>query len=188
MDLAPRGRGQGQPLCGTFPARARREKAKHRCARQKRSPDAERRLLAPRIETIGDLVVVTDDGTIVSEANPFDLRGRGIVFSPAGSRGYVAFVNGVPCEPSRGDPVSLGDDESRSFDLPLPFYGKEHELLFLNSDGNLTFESPDCASSARSLERVLNGPPRISLFFTDLDPSDRGEVLVLATPDRFVVT
>ena len=188
MPLA--GEERGQPLCGTFPARARLEEAKHRFARQKRGPDDERRLLGPRIETIGDLVVVTDDGTIVSEANPFDLHGRGVVFSPAGDRGYVSFVDGVPFEPSLGDRVSMGDDESRSFDLPFPFpfYEREHEVLFLNSDGNLTFESPDSASSARSLARMLNGPPRISVFFADLDPSDDGEVRVLATPDRFVVT
>ncbi len=188
MPLA--GEERGQPLCGTFPARARLEEAKHRFARQKRGPDAERRLLAPRIETIGELVVVTDHGTIVSEANPFDLHGRGVVFSPAGNRGYMSFVGGVPFEPSLGDRVSMGDDASRSFDLtfPFPFYGKEHDRLFLNSEGNLTFERPDSASSARSLERMLNGPPRISLFFTDLDPSDDGEVRVLATPDRFVVT
>ena len=182
------GEERGRPLCGTFPARARLEEAKHRFALQKRGPDSERRLLASRIETIGELVVVTDDGTIVSEANPFDLRGRGVVFSPAGSRGYVSFVDGVPFDPSLGDPVSLGDDDSQSFDLPFPFYGKEHDSLFLNSDGNLTFESPDSESSARCLERMLNGPPRISLFFADLDPSDGGEVRVLATPDRFVVS
>ena len=182
------GEERGQTLCGTFPARARLEEAKHRFARQKRGPDEERRLVGPRIETIGDLVVVTDDGTIVSEANPFDLHGRGVVFSPAGDRGYLSFVDGAPFEPSLGDRVNIGDDESRSFDLPFPFYEREHEVLFLNSDGNLTFESPDSASSARSLERMLNGPPRISVFFNDLDPSEDGEVRVLATPDRFLVT
>ncbi|MGH9335793.1 MAG: hypothetical protein ACRD21_18830, partial [Vicinamibacteria bacterium] len=34
----------------------------------------------------------------------------------------------------------------------------------------------------------VTGPPRIALFFADLDPSEGGEVRVLNLPDRFVVT
>jgi hypothetical protein len=43
--------------------------------------------------------------------------------------------------------------------------------VYVNSDGNLTFATPDHASTDRSLSRVTAGPPRISPLFDDLDPA-----------------
>jgi hypothetical protein len=133
---------------------------------------------------------MTDDGTIVSEANPFDLREQTLVFSPAGDRGFFYRTEPSGIVPGLGDRIGIGDDASRPYDLrfEFPFFGQSHRQLSLNSDGNLTFGSPDSASTARSLARFLEGPPRIALFFADLDASAGGEVRVLSTPDRFVVT
>ena len=183
-----------KPLCGTFPGRGRLELAKHADLRERlgRSggPRALQSLQALRLEVSGDLVLVSDDGTLVSEANPFDLRERTLVFSPAGSRGFLYRGGGGGIDAGTGDPIGLGDDVSRIFDLSFdfPFLGQSYRRLFLNSDGNLTFVEGDSASTERSLERFLSGPPRIALFFADLDPTAGGEVRVLNVPDRFVVT
>jgi hypothetical protein len=178
-------------LCGTFPGRAALELAKHRDLRDR----LERRggalaLAAPRLEVSADLVLMTDDGTLVSEANPFDLGDRALVFSPAGSQGFLYRAGGPTLEAGAGNPIAIGDDVSIPFDLPFdfPFLGRSYRQLFLNSDGNFTFGEGDSASAARSLERFLSGPPRIALFFADLDPSAGGEVRVLSVPDRFAVT
>jgi hypothetical protein len=133
---------------------------------------------------------MTDDGSIVSEGNPFDLRERTLVFSPAGERGFFYRSEPGGIAPGLGDRIEIGDDANRSYELPFefPFFGQRYRQLFLNSDGNFTFVTPDSASTARSLARFLEGPPRIALFFADLDPSAGGEVRVLSVPDRFVVT
>jgi hypothetical protein len=180
-----------KPLCGTFPGRGRLELAKHADLRERLGRSGgPRALQALRLEVSGDLVLVSDDGTLVSEANPFDLRERTLVFSPAGSRGFLYRAAGGGIDAGAGDPIGLGDDVSRIFDLSFdfPFLGQSYRRLFLNSDGNLTFVEGDSASTERSLERFLSGPPRIALFFADLDATAGGEVRVLNVPDRFVVT
>ena len=180
-----------RPLCGTFPGRGRLELAKHADLLERlgraRGPRA---LSAPRLEVSGDLVLMSDDGSLVSEANPFDLRERTLVFSPAGSRGFLYRAGGGGIDAGAGDRIGIGDDVSRAFELSFdfPFLGQSYRRLFLNSDGNLTFVEADSASTERDLERFLGGPPRIALFFADLDATAGGEVRVLNVPDRFVVT
>jgi hypothetical protein len=178
-------------LCGTFPGRGQLELAKHEDFRDRRERRGRPQALAgPRLEVSGDLVLLTDDGSLVSEANSFDLTERTLVFSPAGSAGFAYWTQSSPVDLSAGARIGIGDDVSRSFDLSFdfPFFGQSYRRLFLNSDGNLTFVDSDSASTERSLERFLTGPPRIALFFTDLDPSAAGEVRVLNAPDRFVAT
>ncbi|MFQ5741374.1 MAG: hypothetical protein ACE5JX_20445 [Acidobacteriota bacterium] len=76
------------------------------------------------------------------------------------------------------DLATIGDDDSRSvlFGFSFPFFGKVYDGAFVNSDGNLTFESPDLFSSSRSEARFQGGPPRIAPLFTDLNPEVTGEI------------
>ena len=60
--------------------------------------------------------------------------------------------------------------------------------MFINSDGNLTFEEADALSTTRGFARLLGGPPRVAPFFADLDPSTGGRVFVDAAADAFTVT
>lgn len=178
------------PLCGTFPGRSRLELAKHDFAAERLARERTGRFLgAPRLEVDGDLVLLSDDGSIVAEENRFDLGSRSLVFSPAGERFLVRSESGA-VEPGLGTRVTIGDDVTRSFDLPFefPFLGGRYRRLYLNSDGNVTFVRGDSASSPRSLERFLSGPPRIAALFTDLDPSAKGQVRAANLPDRFVAT
>jgi hypothetical protein len=178
-------------LCGTFPGRGRLELAKHEDRRARNDRAGRSQALAgPRIDVSGDLVLVTDDGSLVREANPFDLGGRTLVLSPAGSAGFAYWTVDSGADFAAGERTGMGDDVSRTFDLSFefPFYGQRYRRLYLNSDGNITFVDSDSASSERSLARFLNGPPRIAGLFTDLDPSASGEVRVLNAPDRFVAT
>jgi hypothetical protein len=182
-----------RPWCGTFPGRGRLELAQHRFLAERFQKMGGRRALeGPRLEVEGDLVLLTDDGTLVSKPNPFDLRERTLVFtpSPRGGEAHRFHIEAAQFERGIGTRVVLGDDVSRSYDLPFefPFFGQRYRRLFLNSDGNLTFVRSDSASTERSLERLLTGPPRIALFFDDLDATDRGEVRVANLPDRFVAT
>ena len=139
---------------------------------------------------IGDIAVVEDDGTLILQPNPFDLGGVGLRFEPNGA-GYDVAPGDAAFRPSLGRELSLGDDDATAAEtLPFSFafYGRQFSQLFVNSDGNLTFEEADTASTERGFARLLGGPPRVAPFFADLDPSAGGRVFVDAAADAFTVT
>jgi hypothetical protein len=78
----------------------------------------------------------------------------------------------------------LSDDDEMLFQFSalsegfrFPFFGKVYEEVFVNSDGNLTFEIGDGKPGIeRGEPRFLDGPPRIAPLFTDMDPSASGEI------------
>ncbi len=152
-------------------------------------PVSSRAASAPAARS-GDVAVLTDDGSIVVAANPFDLRGVGLRFAPNGQGGYDVQRASAAFRAGLGDRVRLADDDTSERGLPFtfPFFGAARASAFVNSDGNLTFGAGDVATTARSLGRVLSGAPRVAPFFADLDPSAGGGVFVDAAPDAFTVT
>ena len=146
---------------------------------------------------IGNIAIVDDsDGAVVLPA-PFDLHNRTLHFSPsgAGAAQYTAATAALAYDDTAGQngiPLTgLRDDDTQLLRLPFsfPFYGARYELVYLNSDGNLTFTLPDTAITARSLSRAVFGPPRIFPFFQDLDPSrTEAKVSYFSGPDRVAFT
>jgi hypothetical protein len=119
-----------------------------------------------------NIAVIEDDGRIFPPPNLFDLINNGVQFKRGGPGTRAErFPGSVSSD--RGQRIEIGDDANRAIDLPFSFtfYGTAHSRVFLNSDGNLTFNTPDSESTARSLGRFLEGPPRIAVDFLDLDPS-----------------
>ncbi len=158
-----------------------------RAAAQARGADAR----AAATQDIGDIAVIEDDGTLLLPENAFDLRGRGLRFERNAAGGYDALPIDAAFRAPLGRRLGLQDDDTASESLPFafPFYAQSHASVFVNSDGNLTFEQPDTASTARGLARLLGGPPRVAPFFADLDPSTgSGRVFVQAGTDAFTVT
>ena len=131
---------------------------------------------------------------MVETLNQFDLDGSTVTFTRTGAARYRYAYSGASYDTGaagRGGPVvALGDDDSRTFALPFafPFYGATYTQVFLNSDGNLTFNSAESASSNRSIGRMTGGPPRISPLFDDLDPSRGGSVRFFADANHVVFT
>ncbi len=177
--------------CGSYRGRRHLELAVHRSFEQRLG--GRRQLAIGQVaaaETVGNIVLLEGDRFIVSESNPFDLSATSIAFNPVQGNRYRLLRDSSQIRINLGDPVPLGDDDSREIELPFefPFYGQRRTRLFLNSDGNLTFESGDNASTSRSVSRFLTGPPRIAPFFDDLDPSSGGTVRVAESPERLVIT
>ena len=103
--------------------------------------------------------------------NPFDLQGKELQFlrRPKGMsavRAKVGFKSLV------GDRVNLGDDGAVFLAFPdgevLELGDGSHRGFWVHSDGHLTFGRADTATSARSVGRFTNGPPRIAALFTDV--------------------
>jgi hypothetical protein len=132
----------------------------------------------------GDVAMLVDQGDLIFPANLVDLQGRGLEFQP----GYTVSRVDRPLG-ADGTAISLGDDDSRPVALPFafPFFGKTYDRAFVNSDGNLTFEAADSASTSRTLARLVSGPPRVAPLLADLDPSKGGRVTTSSTPSSFSV-
>ena len=117
-------------------------------------------------------------------ANQFDLQNLNVKFTRSGSSYDVTRTN-TGFRSTLGNRITLSDDATSAFTVPFTFsfYGKNQTQAFINSDGNITFEESDIASTDRSISRFLTGPPRVAPFFSDLDPSaGSGQVYVSTAP------
>lgn len=134
-------------------------------------------------------ILEDDNGDLINRANTFDLINSGLRFEPSGD-GYRIGAVDAGFRGALGRALTLGDDDSvaQTLAFPFEFYGRRFSSLFINSDGNLTFEEPDNAFTARSLHRLASGAPRIAPFFADLDPSAGGRMFLDAAPDAMTVT
>jgi hypothetical protein len=161
--------------------------------RARRDADATIRSFSPtpNAADVGEIAVVQDEGDLILPANTFDLRGNGLRFARNSAGGYdVARIDGT-FRSSLGTRLTLTDDDSAQANVPFSFsfYGRGQTIAFVNSDGNVTFENEDRASSERNVARMLTGPPRVSPFLADLDPSTGGgRVFVNAASDQYTVT
>jgi len=145
---------------------------------------------APVTEDIGEIAVMQDTGDLVIAANPYDVRSMGLRFTRNGSGYTLSKIDGT-FRSALGGRVTLGDDDSAAVAIPFgfPFYGTSQTAAFVNSDGNITFGEEDSASTDRNLARMLAGPPRVSPFFADLDPTmGTGKIFVNAASDQYTVT
>jgi hypothetical protein len=156
-----------------------------------RTPD-ERRTISPRhTADIGDIAVVQDEGDLILPPNTYDLRSLGLRFTRNASGGYnVARIDGN-FRSALGTRLTLDDDDSAPGTMPFGFslYGKAQTAVFVNSDGNITFEEADKSSSERNVARLLTGPPRVAPFLADLDPTaGSGRIFLNAASDQYTVT
>ncbi len=176
----------GTSVCGTSLERTRDALARAKyqeSLRQSRALAGGRSTLAtakafPVMLDIGDVTVMEDDGTIISNPNPFDLAGTSFRFEPSGSSAYLVVATNTSFDATGSTPITLADDATFNLSLqpPFSFYGQSYASIQVNSDGNLTFLQADISISDRNLGRFSSGPPRIGPFFTDLDPSKAGTV------------
>ncbi len=193
----------GRATCGTYPERIQEELLRSRLNRERRELEKVFRrfsglavLEEPRgaSSDIGDIAVLEEDSGIISRRNLFNLNGRRLRFTPQPSGGYQLEVGTSDYNEEAalaGSPlINLGDDDTRRLELPftVQFFNSSQKAIFLNSDGNLSFEEGDVATSDRSLGRLLSGVPRLAPFFADLDPTRGGSVRVLTEPGRFIVS
>ena len=144
-------------------------------------------------EDVGDVAVVVDNGSIISQprpANPIDLvLPININFNPTAGGFAVAFAPPT-FDPTIGGALPLSDDST--VEVPLggfsfPFLGASYSSIFVNSDGNVTLGAGD-AHSERDAFRLVSGPPRIAPLLQDLNVETGGSINASVRTDRVVVT
>src|SRR6185436_4241511 len=138
-----------------------------------RSPGGRRGLSSRANVDAGEIAIVQDEGDIILPPNTFDLSSAGLRFARNGSGGYDVTRFPGNFRATLGTRLTLTDDDSAARAVPFSFsfYGKSQTAAFVNSDGNITFEEADKASTDRNVARLLTGPPRVAPFLADLDPS-----------------
>jgi hypothetical protein len=183
------------PWCGTTRSGFAAQAAIHRDQQRRLAETKTQALSSVQAERVGDVAVLIDDGSLIVQPNPLDLSNFGIQYVPQKKGGYVVSPSDAALEEEIGERIALGDDESHQVSLPkkfrFRFFGKLQKRLFVHSDGNLTFATPDAASTERDLARLISGPPRIAPLFADLDPgaaAGEGGVYVLTSAKKIVVT
>ncbi len=145
-----------------------------------------------------------------ANSNPFDLNGRKVTFAPLTAttyRGASDPISAFPTDPAGGItlvangvaavPVtsgSLDDGFWQITGLPvLPtVFGTTFSQIFVNTNGNISFESGDSGSDSSPSQHFTSGRRRVSLFGADLDPGVGGtvsyKVIATAGAQRVVVT
>ena len=165
----------------------------HEAGRPDRPERRDRPRLAPTRNTadVGNIAVVQDEGDLVLPPNTYDLRSLGLRFTRNAGGGYdVVRIDGA-FRSALGTRLTLTDDDSATSTIPFgfSFYGAGQTVAFVNSDGNITFGEADKSSTERNVARMLTGPPRVSPFLSDLDPTaGSGRVFLNAASDQYTVT
>jgi V8-like Glu-specific endopeptidase len=156
----------------------------------------------------GNILVENNDGACYTFTTPAttqyftehfsdadqDLAFSSITFTPDDSaEAYTACITWAIDYPSnpQGDVIlSLSDDSSERVVLndgaQVFLYGMAYDEFFINSNGNITFDSSD-NTFEESVENHLQ-LPRISAFFHDFDPEVLGQVSYRQFPNRVSVT
>ena len=162
---------------------------RQRAARESRTSLQEQAPGANAID-IGEIAIVQDQGDVIAPPNAFDLRSTGIRFTRNGSGGYDTRRIDGTFRQTLGRRLTLGDDDSTPVNVPFSFtfYDRARSSAFVNSDGNVTFDEEDRASTERNVARLLTGPARVAPFLADLDPSAGGRIFVNAASDQYTVT
>ena len=188
--------------CGTYDlgieeALARREWNRRRLNRESVAPSdlrAQAVQAGPRVRQEGNVAVIEDDGTIVANKNLFDYEDKGVQFLRKKKTTYRVKNQPGSVNANLGDKLTITDDDSVKIDLPgfkVKFFGKKYSSLYVNSDGNITFGEAEHASTARDMQRMLNGPPRIAAFFNDLNPevaTGDGGIYARIAGNKLIVT
>ena len=164
----------------------------------------------PAIEVtpVGRGISVTSENQILLElmsedlapANPLDLAGRTLMFTPGGRGGYSREVRTLDWEEDLGDPV----DDNAEIVFQFDFAGREWDSFFVSRYGLVTFGEPypfsqvgpDRWGTMAEIAQHLGAPPAIAALYKprlggwstyDADQF-RNTQHVSRRPDQVVVT
>ncbi len=148
----------------------------------------------PVVRSDGQIALIEDDGSLVFGPSPFDLSGTAMQFLRR-PRGTSVVRSHLTLKQLIGERLDLGDDDSVRIDFPedfrFPFFNRTYSSVFVNSNGNVTFEQSGSGAWFPSVDEMLEGPPRIAPLWIDLDPTaaaEDGGVFVIFLDGRVRVT
>jgi len=123
-----------------------------------------------------------------------DLQGKTLAFIPDGSTDYYRacvyesadFLESV----EEYTVLVLSDDSYERVTVSpasVSLYGRSYSAVYIGSNGFVTFSYGN-SDYSETIDEHFASPPRISVFWDDLDPTAGGQISYRQFPDRFVVT
>jgi hypothetical protein len=142
-----------------------------------------------RAQTPANVLVLEDDGWILSPPRPLPLGGQRVRFVPGSGGGYDTVVEELRDDArtwSRGRKLSLSNPsgvERLPLSVPFPLFGESYREAFVHPHGAISFGeplSPDtrarAASSGELLRSLTAGPAVVAALWNELLPSRASEV------------
>ncbi len=151
-----------------------------------------------KVEDIGEIAVIEDDGSIIVPPNDFDLQKKALLFTPQDA-GYGVTRISMPFDGERGEKLKdfvgldgQSDNNNGFREVPLPeasfpFFGLSYDRLFVSANGYITFSEGDTASRP-SPAHLASGAPRIAPLWWDFFLSGKGAVYYKRAANRHVFT
>lgn len=155
---------------------------------------------AARVERAGDVLVVHDDGSILTPPDPLPLAGSRLRFVPAMRGGYATQLAPMSTPPTRaaaawrtGRWLSFDGGSSVAIDLaaPVPLFGSLHRRIFVHPGGAIFAgappsdqQRPRAAASGDLLRSLASGPPAVAALWNELRPSRAAEGAGVWVEDR----
>jgi len=146
---------------------------------------------AARVERSGEILVVHDDGTILTPPEPLPLAGTRLRFVPVAGGGYATQLAPMTTPPTRaaaawrtGRGLGFADGSPVAVDLarPIPFFGQLHGRIFVHPGGAVSLgapfgegDRPRAASSGDLLRTIASGPPAVAALWNELQPGRVGD-------------
>jgi hypothetical protein len=138
---------------------------------------------------VGNILVLQADPELLILSNSFDLSNVTLRFHPVSKGRYAHTVELTNFDAEAAETVQLADDESYELvfsHFQFVFGRKTYDRCFINSNGNITFETMDPDPPAP--DRVVQTIPRIAGFYADLNPENMGTIVTRQTPDKVVIS
>src|SRR5262245_1343454 len=181
-------------VCGTYPDRIVDELLFHKMQRA-RLAQLQRPLAPARAHVAGNLVVIQDDGSLVTEPgrNAFDLDGRRLHFAPNTSGSYDITSLPLAFDTNFGTNLNAGDDTNHRIaftaGFSFRFFGTVWDHVYVRSNANVTFGGIGNPDFYDPNDFFIDPPvPMIAALFADLNPAQSGRVLYRQDASRFVIT
>ena len=189
-------------ICGFQPFGAEEEWSKHKLhqlhSQRQRAQIVSNSL--PRVNIVGDIAVIEDDGSIVMPANDFDMNKSSILFTPEGngyrmSRDSIGFTKdfGIQLDYFFGIDDELLRDANNGYrelsfgSSPFQFFGVSYDKFFVGTNGFVTFNQGD-VSGRISAAALATEMPRIAPLWADLNVTSIGGIYHNRLEDRQIIT
>lgn len=180
-------------VCGTYEGSAIDALVRHRLMRAAAQTSLQKNAAA-RTYIAGDLVVIEDDGSIVSEpgTSAFDLDNRLLQFTPNTNGGYDISAGTFAFDNTVGTVLGAGDDTNHKITFTsgftFNFAGQTWSEVWIRSNANVTFGRTGNPDFYDANDFFIDGLPLIAALFADLNPVAGGRIHYRQAADRFVIT
>lgn len=127
-----------------------------------------------------NVLVIEDDGTILTPPDPVPLAGKRLTFAPVPGGGYATRIGPSRGLLRRGNRVDFATQPEGvvrvALPVPVSFYGQPYDEIYVHPQGVVTFGAPLSAearadASGQLLAGVLGGPPAVAVLWNELQPS-----------------